>query len=827
AVVAKMDGADQVDGLTFGANFTVDGVARLRERVNEKLKELMGDYTDDTLVEYVIVLLKNGRRKEEARNELNVFLGDDDSDSFVSWLWDHLGSNLHLYVLQPQESHPDEAAEAKTKSGDQRRRNESRHLDSDSERGKSSKLSRSRHNREWKSLVRDADEPPPFQSSGTDSVGTHERAQLKISQSKRSPPPQPLSQKKRSRPDERQETKDTWFDAVYNRNYGGFCKWQLDGFQNHVKGVASQATVGAPRRLLQFAVRDAVGTSRPSSSASEPALKRLRSVVSTSSGDPSVEGHPRRIRSVARVPNAIMATAIKAVEEAAKDVAKSRSSGNVFDRLGGGMHVSQVRDELAEFEEAAVEDGEYGDFNQVSDGTRSTYLQRSKYAAEYVGDMTMLETETGMASDSASDNEVYDDVNVMGRRFMDVSQTGTSGGNKGQDSLMVQYSVAEKSGESTLKPRKDQDQPAPVASNSRKIVNISVNVNTWKPPHYQEPREVSELDSRKSVPENEAGLGKSGAWLMKENNNIVSAGNGNAKPAADSQKESQKMLPTTPGLYSTGRPTEDPDSRTIFVNNVHFAATKDSLSRHFNKFGDVLKVVIVTDAATGQPKGSAYVEFMRKEAAENALSLDGTSFMSRILKVCSCCFYNCVLVVKAEPETVKLHPRGARITGEAVQDGLRGNPSRKGPETTNPPPEWLAARGHILPTWGLTGEASCCVPVGRIAKIEQELNLIVFRLQVIRKSSAHQEAAPVMTWPRVMRGSMFAPPRFGRVAFPRGVPSIYRGRPPIKPGARSLQWKRDESGATASISSSVPSPTARSLTYVRPEPKANGSSAAS
>ena len=36
---------------------------------------------------------------------------------------------------------------------------------------------------------------------------------------------------------------------------------------------------------------------------------------------------------------------------------------------------------------------------------------------------------------------------------------------------------------------------------------------------------------------------------------------------------------------------------------VHFAATKDSLSRHFNKFGGVLKVIIVTDAATGQPKG--------------------------------------------------------------------------------------------------------------------------------------------------------------------------------------------------------------------------------
>lgn len=36
------------------------------------------------LQEYVIVLLKNGRSKDEAKNELDVFLGDD-SDSFISW----------------------------------------------------------------------------------------------------------------------------------------------------------------------------------------------------------------------------------------------------------------------------------------------------------------------------------------------------------------------------------------------------------------------------------------------------------------------------------------------------------------------------------------------------------------------------------------------------------------------------------------------------------------------------------------------------------------------------------------------------------------------
>jgi len=30
------------------------------------------------------VILRNGKSKEQAKNELNVFLGDD-SDSFVSW----------------------------------------------------------------------------------------------------------------------------------------------------------------------------------------------------------------------------------------------------------------------------------------------------------------------------------------------------------------------------------------------------------------------------------------------------------------------------------------------------------------------------------------------------------------------------------------------------------------------------------------------------------------------------------------------------------------------------------------------------------------------
>ncbi|XWS45705.1 hypothetical protein CRYUN_Cryun14cG0002500 [Craigia yunnanensis] len=687
-----MGSVDRVNDLTFKINFSGDGASKLRDKVKDKLKEFMGDYTDDTLVEYVIVLLRNGRRKDEAMNELNVFLGDD-SDSFVSWLWDHLASNLDLYVPS-QEPHVEGGARTIV-LGNQPVIADSHQLDSDSERGKSTKFARNRHNREWKGLVRDAAEPPPLRSSEVENFRFDEKSSRKVSCG-RSSSPRP-SQKKRIRLDERQTIK---------------------------REAVSQMTVDAPRRLLQFAVRDAVGTSRLSISAKEPSFKRLRSAVSTSFED--LPDRPRRIQSVARVPNP-MATVIKAVAEAAEDVTKVKNAGSVFDRLGPGMDVLETGDLHAEFRESLTEDEEYGEYNQPLEKTQSAYHHGDEYAGQHVGNLTALESETGLASDSLSDHEGYDDVNVIGHGVMDVSRTGTSSGNKGDNSLMVPYSVAKDDEIMQITRNRDHNQSTAAENTSRKIVNISVNVNTRKLRHYQQPREVSELDGRKYLPESEAVASKSNIRSMKENGNPVTVGNENVKSAGDIQEMSQKTVQSSYVSYAAGHPLEDADSRTIFVSNVHFAATKDCLSRHFNKFGEVLKVVIVTDAATGQPKGSAYVEFMCKEAADNALSLDGTSFMSRILKV-------------------------------------------------------------------------------------------------VKRSSAHQEAVPVMTWPRIARGSAFAAARFARAPFARGIPGAFRPRLPIKPGARSFQWKRDAQATPADAGASVTgnnasSPTVRSLTYVRTEPK--------
>ncbi|XP_026458186.1 uncharacterized protein LOC113358743 isoform X2 [Papaver somniferum] len=78
---------------------------------------------------------------------------------------------------------------------------------------------------------------------------------------------------------------------------------------------------------------------------------------------------------------------------------------------------------------------------------------------------------------------------------------------------------------------------------------------------------------------------------------------------------------------------EGDDSRTVFVTNVHFAATDEALASHFSKCGVIFKVIILRDAITGQPKGSAYITFGDEESVDRAVARSGSSFWSRTLQV--------------------------------------------------------------------------------------------------------------------------------------------------------------------------------------------------
>lgn len=122
---------------------------------------------------------------------------------FVNRLWDHLALNIDLYV------HPKELKDDAPKgivSDVQAGGDESQHLNSESERGRSRKLSRSRHNKDWKGLVRGGADPPPLRNSEVDNAHLEEKIQSKVNRGPRSPS-SPPARRKRGHPDEQHKTK--------------------------------------------------------------------------------------------------------------------------------------------------------------------------------------------------------------------------------------------------------------------------------------------------------------------------------------------------------------------------------------------------------------------------------------------------------------------------------------------------------------------------------------------------------------------------------------------------------------------------------------------
>ncbi|KAM7263865.1 hypothetical protein ACFE04_001548 [Oxalis oulophora] len=78
---------------------------------------------------------------------------------------------------------------------------------------------------------------------------------------------------------------------------------------------------------------------------------------------------------------------------------------------------------------------------------------------------------------------------------------------------------------------------------------------------------------------------------------------------------------------------EDIDPKAVYVKNVHFAASKEALSSYFSKCGTIKNVIMLTDKATGQPKGSAFITFTDEESVDRAVALAGSTFLSRQLKI--------------------------------------------------------------------------------------------------------------------------------------------------------------------------------------------------
>ena len=74
--------------------------------------------------------------------------------------------------------------------------------------------------------------------------------------------------------------------------------------------------------------------------------------------------------------------------------------------------------------------------------------------------------------------------------------------------------------------------------------------------------------------------------------------------------------------------------KNIFVGNLDFGATEESIRSLFQQYGAIERVSLVTDRDTGRPRGFAFVEMTDPAEADRAIeALNGTDLGGRALNV--------------------------------------------------------------------------------------------------------------------------------------------------------------------------------------------------
>ena len=71
----------------------------------------------------------------------------------------------------------------------------------------------------------------------------------------------------------------------------------------------------------------------------------------------------------------------------------------------------------------------------------------------------------------------------------------------------------------------------------------------------------------------------------------------------------------------------------LYVGNLPFTATEDSVRALFATHGAVDKVSLINDRETNRPRGFGFVEMSNADASRAMQALNGTDFEGRALKV--------------------------------------------------------------------------------------------------------------------------------------------------------------------------------------------------
>uniref|UniRef100_A0A7I4EYN4 PWI domain-containing protein n=1 Tax=Physcomitrium patens TaxID=3218 RepID=A0A7I4EYN4_PHYPA len=522
-----------------GAKFTIDlsssGAAKLRECVKEKLSEYIGNDTDDVLVEYVVVLVGHGKEKSHAVKDLEAFLGGG-SESFVSWLWDHMSVNKESYCKIEDSRPPNsELADEDTQQGEPSLRSVVTVVEHDEKTTTRMEVEELSEGLEFTRSVQ------------LDDVNTVAEAGNSLGRRSR-----------RRDGSRRNEAKRPRSPEIWIRRGGG----RVD--RPDVKEM-SPPVVKASRRLLINAVREVfnesalLATKRDASKKTESA-KRLQSVVSS---DADLQGNGgTEVDMIHEIP------AVELEPFAVEDRHFNRTS---------------------QLQQRQMQDKPVSVWDRIKLNDRSAQNNTNMFGAEGQFASVHFENRGKWKKNGAAGLRAGSGKGRGGReqRYRGAPYSGRTVDVYGHilEDALPSVNAEHMQNQDSLHRRNSFNSHKPGGQRSENGFSSSVGKVVGDEQVTIANEDVLEMKKRlRQVQLDMTKLRARQAEVSKEVQNSPAAG--------------VRSIPFEPQPSQ-----EDINDRSVFVTNVHFAATQAALRVHFGGCGYVNRVTLLVEPATGKPKG--------------------------------------------------------------------------------------------------------------------------------------------------------------------------------------------------------------------------------
>ena len=144
---------------------------------------------------------------------------------------------------------------------------------------------------------------------------------------------------------------------------------------------------------------------------------------------------------------------------------------------------------------------------------------------------------------------------------------------------------------------------------------LKIDENAEKQETGHEDNKKSKLDEEEDADD----VSGSGSDVDSSEEKLDNSESEDEEEVADKDSDEELTLKETPQTKKPKQLSDVKEGKTLFIRNISFDSSEESLQELFEKFGEVEYCKLLEDKRTGHSRGMAFVKYKTVESAEQCL----------------------------------------------------------------------------------------------------------------------------------------------------------------------------------------------------------------